>query len=535
MEEPDPKAKLRDVPHQPGVYLMKDRLGTIIYVGKAKSLRKRLSSYFTPSRSRMADVKTRALIKSIWDFEFHVVRTEAESLLLEGKLIKDYRPKYNVSFRDDKRFLLLKVHLDDPFPRFHVSRMRKEDGARYFGPFAHSGALRSTISWMNRQFGLRTCRALRPGESEYRHCNDDVIRNCSAPCIGRVTPEEYRARVESACLFLSGKSKEALEELEREMHQAAAALEFERAADLRDMLADLRTTTAPARQFRRGRGVPRSGSNIDPKSDLDELREILQLDRAPAVMECFDISNISDTHCVASMVRFRQGVPDTANYRRYRIKTVSGQDDFASMAEVVRRRYSRILLEAHEQVGEEISETQLDPLEAMRRLEKEVEAREAAGVTTPGKRRTFVRLPDLVIVDGGKGQLASACRELQRLGLHQLPIIGLAKKREEIFRPGESEPIVLDHGVGALKLLQRIRDEAHRWANGYNELLMKRRITESLLDDCPGVSARRKAALLRHFGSVAKLRKASVSELAEVEGISSSLAEGIVRFLDSRG
>jgi excinuclease ABC subunit C len=205
------------------------------------------------------------------------------------------------------------------------------------------------------------------------------------------------------------------------------------------------------------------------------------------------------------------------------------------MAEVVRRRYSRILLEAHEQVGEEISETQLDPLEAMRRLEKEVEAREAAGVTTPGKRRTFVRLPDLVIVDGGKGQLASACRELQRLGLHQLPIIGLAKKREEIFRPGESEPIVLDHGVGALKLLQRIRDEAHRWANGYNELLMKRRITESLLDDCPGVSARRKAALLRHFGSVAKLRKASVSDLAEVEGISSTLAEGIVRFLESRG
>ncbi len=534
MEEPNPKAKLRDVPHLPGVYLMKDRLGTVIYVGKAKSLRKRLSSYFSPSRSRMADVKTRALIKSIWDFEYHVVRNEPESLLLEGKLIKDYRPKYNVSFRDDKRFLLLKVHLDDPYPRFHFSRVRKEDGARYFGPFAHSGALRSTISWMNRQFGLRTCRPLVPGETDYRHCNADVIRNCSAPCVGRITTEEYHALVEKACDFLSGKPKEMIAALEEEMRQAAAALDFERAADLRDMLADLRQTMAPARQFRRGRGVPRNGSNIDPQADLTELREILQLSRTPVVMECFDISNISDNHCVASMVRFRNGTPDTANYRRYRIKTVKGQDDFASMAEVVRRRYSRILLEAREQAGKSLEETQLNPLEAMRQLEKEVEAREAAGVLPEGKRKPFVRLPDLIIVDGGKGQLSSACRELQRLGLTDLPIIGLAKKREEIFRPGESEPLVLDHDQGALKLLQRIRDEAHRWANRYNELLMKRRITESLLDDCPGVSARRKTALLQHFGSLAKLRKAPVEEIASVEGISRALAEGIARFLESR-
>jgi len=298
-----------------------------------------------------------------------------------------------VSFRDDKRFLLLKVHLDDPYPRFHFSRMRKEDGARYFGPFAHSGALRSTISWMNRKFGLRTCRPLRPGEADYRHCNADVIRNCSAPCVARISPEEYRARVEQVCEFLSGRSKETILELEKEMHEAAAALEFERAADLRDMLADLRQTTTTTRQFRRGRGVPRTGANIDPQADLDELREVLQLSRAPVVMECFDISNISDTHCVASMVRFRNGLPDTTNYRRYRIKTVTGQDDFASMAEVVRRRYSRILLEATGQVGADADFTQLDPLEAMRRLEKEVEAREAAGAATKEKRSPFVRLP----------------------------------------------------------------------------------------------------------------------------------------------
>ncbi len=532
--KPDLKAKLRDVPHKPGVYLMKDRLGTVIYVGKAKSLRKRLSSYFTPAKSRMADLKTRALIKSIWDFEIHVVRNEPESLLLEGKLIKEYRPKYNVTFRDDKRFLLLKVHMDDPFPRFQLCRVRKEDGSRYFGPFAHSGALRTTIAWMNRQFGLRSCRPLFPGENDYKHCNDDIIKNCSAPCIGKMSKDEYRERVEQACEFLAGKSKQMVEELEAEMQHAAEKLDFERAANLRDMLEQMRKTVSPTRQFRRGRGAPRTGDAIDPMADVRELREVLLLGREPLVMECFDISNISATHNVASMVRFKNGVPDNQNYRRYRIKTVEGQDDFASMAEVVRRRYSRILLEARERAGDDAEVSQESPLEALRRLEQEVEARENAETGSSGKKRApFVRLPDLVIVDGGKGQLSSACKELQRLGLHELPIVGLAKQREEIFRPGEPDPIVLDHGLGALKLLQRIRDEAHRWANRYNELLMKRRVSESILDDCPGVSSRRKKALLEAFGSVARLRKADAAKIAEVEGISKTLAEGIVRFLES--
>lgn len=529
--KPDLKAKLRDVPHKPGVYLMKDRLDRIIYVGKAKSLRKRLSSYFTPAKSRMADIKTRALIQSIWDFEIHVVRNEPESLLLEGKLIKEYRPKYNVSFRDDKRFLLLKVHMDDPYPRFQLSRLRNEDGSRYFGPFPHSGALRTTIGWMNKEFGLRSCRPLFPGENDYKHCNDDVIKNCSAPCIGKISEAEYKERVELACEFLAGRSKEMIEQLQAEMERAAHKLDFERAADLRDMLDQLRKTISPARQFRRGRGAPRTGEAIDPMADVRELREILMLGREPLVMECFDISNISDTHCVASMVRFRNGAPDNRNYRRYRIKTVSGQDDFAAMAEVVRRRYSRILLEAREHAGDAHENGQLDPVEAMRRLEEEVEARAAAGVGE--SRNAFVRLPDLVIVDGGKGQLSSACKELQRLGLHDLPIVGLAKQREEIFRPNESDPIVIDHDRGALKLLQRIRDEAHRWANGYNEILMKRRVSESILDDCPGISSRRKKALLESFGSVARLRKAGVAEIANVDGISESLAEGVVRFLES--
>jgi excinuclease ABC subunit C len=532
--KPDLQKKLREVPHKPGVYLHKDRLGSIIYVGKARDLRKRLANYFTPSRQRMAEHKTRALIESIWDFDFHEVRNEPEALLLEGKLIKEYRPKYNIAFRDDKRFLLVKVHLAEPWPRFQLTRMRKEDGARYFGPFAHSGALRSTISWLNREFGLRSCRPLNPGENDYRHCHNDIIKNCAAPCIGRVTREEYLARVEQASDFLQGHSRDLVTSIEEEMREAAAALDFERAAELRDMISNLQQTLRPTRQFR-GRGVP--GQAIDTEADVAELGEILGLGSAPFVMECFDISNISSNHIVASMVRFRNGMPDNANYRRYRIKTVSGQDDFASMAEVIRRRYSRILLEAREHVGaEEADASQEDPLEAMRRIEAEEEARGAEAVAPAGAgegkaRRPFVRLPDLVIVDGGKGQLGMAVRELRRLGLQDLPVIGLAKQREEVFRPGESEPLVIPHDRGALKLLQRIRDEAHRFANGYHQLLMKRRVEESILDDCPGISRARKERLLEKFGSVSRMRKTTAEEIATVSGINEKLAGEIVHFL----
>lgn len=531
--KPDLQAKLRDVPHQPGVYLHKDRLGRVIYVGKARDLRKRLASYFTPSRQRMAEHKTRALIESIWDFEVHTVRNEPEALLLEGKLIKEYRPKYNVSFRDDKRFLLVKIHPEEPWPRLQLARVRKDDGARYFGPFAHAGALRQTISWMNREFGLRSCRPMEPGERDYQHCSNDIIKNCTAPCIGKISREDYLARVEQACEFLHGHARDMIGAIEEEMQAAAEALDFERAAELRDMIENLRKTLRPTRQFRR-RGVP--GRAIDPEADVIELRDALGLADSPQVMECFDISNISSNHIVASMVRFRNGLPDNANYRRYRIKTVKGQDDFASMAEVVRRRYSRILLEARDRIGPDAAEaSQENPMDAMRRLEEEQPDRPDPGAVSGGeksaKRRPFVRLPDLVIVDGGKGQLSSAMKELQRLGLHELPVIGLAKQREEIFRPGVSEPLVLPHETGALRLLQRIRDEAHRFANGYHQLLMKRRVEESILDDCPGVSQARKQRLLEKFGSVARLRKAPAEKIAETDGINARLADEIVHFL----
>lgn len=528
-------AKLRDVPHSPGVYVMRDRLNSVIYVGKARDLRKRLSNYFTPARSRLADRKTRALIASIWDFDIHQVRNEPESLLLEGKLIKEFRPKYNVSFRDDKRFLLVRVHFQDDFPRFSLTRLKKDDGAKYFGPFAHSGALRTTLNWLNKKFGLRVCRPIRPGEHDYKHCSNDIIKNCAAPCIGRVTPEEYRKRMEEASSYLEGKgARDLLGILEEEMQKAAAKLDFERAAELRDMVEDLRKTLSPTRSFERGARV-KVMSTIDPLSDVRELQEALGLERPPLVMECFDIANIGTAHCVASMVRFKDGVPDNANYRRYRIRAVSGQNDFVSMAEVIRRRFSRILLEGREAAGAEAADaTQESPLDAMRRLEDDLETEEAPATGGKKKRVAFVRLPDLVIVDGGKGQLGMAVAELQKLGLGGLPIVGLAKEREEIFRPGESEPVVLPHEMGALKLLQRIRDEAHRWANGYHQLLLARRVEESLLDDCPGVSQTRKANLLKAFGSVARLRKAGVEEIAKVPGIGRSLAEGIAEFLVSR-
>jgi excinuclease ABC subunit C len=514
VEKPDPNVKLREVPHKPGVYLMKDRLRRVIYVGKARDLRKRLGQYFMPSRRMTADLKTRALLDSIWNFEFHLVRNEPEALLLEGKLIKEFRPKYNVSFRDDKRFLLVKVNLSDAIPRFQLSRLKKDDGSRYFGPFAHAGALRTTLKWMRKRFGIRSCRVLEPGQSDYNRCMDHIIKNCSAPCIRRVTLDDYKTRVLEACEFLEGQSQEMLKQIEIEMKRAAENLEFEKAAEMRNMLDDLRRTTRPARRFERG-SLPRS---IDPYADLQSLADALRLPGPPRAMECFDISNISDTHIVASMVSFRNGVPDKSNYRRYRIKTVKGQDDFASMAEVVRRRYSRVLLENRNAAPDLAEFSQENPEESVARIQRAMPER-------------LVRVPDLIIVDGGKGQLSSACKELQRLGLENVAIIGLAKEFEEIYRPGRPLPLQLPDDSGALQLLQRIRDEAHRFANGYHQLLMKKRIAESILDDCPGVSENRKQALLKAFGSVDRLRKASVAEIEQVDGISAKLAEGIYQFL----
>lgn len=496
------RKKLSELPHKPGVYLMKDRFGTVIYVGKARDLRKRVNQYFHPSRRLGWDLKFRALLDAIHDLDVHVVRSEAEALLLEGKLIKEFHPRYNVSFRDDKRFLLVKVNLNDPTPRFTFTRLKQEDGARYFGPFPNSGALRGTMTLLRRQFNLRGCRPLNPGEQDYKHCLYGNLKHCTAPCIGNVTRDQYLQQVRAACDYLDGQCGDLMEQLEGEMKKAAAAQDYEKAAELRDALQNLRRSTQRTNKFVR---LPyKLPVAIDPANDLVELGRVLELPAPPIWIEGFDISNISGTFAVASLVCFRHGKPDRSGYRRFKMKTVAGQNDFASMAETVRRRYARLVRENREGAPSE-----------------------------PGANPAPV-LPDLIVIDGGKGQLNMAKAELVTLGLDAIPVIGLAKEFEEIYRPGAKEPLRLSHDSGALKLLQRVRDESHRFANTYNAQLRLKKISESLLDEFPGMGEKRKAALLKHFGSVHRLRVASVEEIAAVPGFGGKMAQSLKTFLENR-
>jgi excinuclease ABC subunit C len=503
------RKKLNDLPHKPGIYLMKDRFGTVIYVGKARDLRRRVTQYFQPSRRMGWDLKFKALVEAIRDLDVHVVRSEPEAMLLEGKLIKEFHPRYNVSFRDDKRFLMLKVNLNDPIPRFTLTRFKQDDGARYFGPFAHSYAIRNTLNMIRREFHLRGCRPLTPNERDYKHCLYGNLKHCTAPCIGNVTREQYLQQVMAACEFLSGQTEEMQEQLTLEMKKAAEAQDYERAAMLRDAISDLRRTTSKTSKFTR---LPYTlPVAIDPQKDLAELTQVLHLPAPPARIEGFDISNISGTFAVASMVSFKNGRPDRMNYRKFKMKTVVGQNDFACMAETIRRRYTRLLNEV-----------------------KSAEGKEAVPAETPGPPTLSPNLPQLILIDGGKGQLGAACEELAKLGLSQIPIIGLAKEFEEIYRPGESEPLRLSHDSGALKLLQRVRDESHRFANTYNAALRLRKISESILDEFPSIGERRKAALLKKFGSVQRIRFATVEQIAEVPGFGGKAAAELKAFLEAR-
>ena len=551
------RKKLSTLPHKPGIYLMRDRFGTVIYVGKARDLRKRVSQYFQSSRRMGWDLKFNALVDAIHDLDFHVVRSEPEALLLESKLIKEFHPRYNVSFRDDKRFLMLKVNLNDPIPRFTLTRLKQDDGARYFGPFPSSSALRSTLALVRRQFHLRGCRPLTPDERDYKHCLYAHLKYCTAPCIANVTRDQYLEQVSAACEFLEGQCEEMQEHLEAEMKKASAAQEYERAADLRDLLTNLRRTTRKVNHFER---LPYSlPLALDPARDLVELGEALGLKGPPERIEGFDISNISGTFKVASLVSFRNGRPDRSNYRRFRIKTVEGQDDFASVAEVIRRRYTRVLreIQPNEQaasgsgpsaapepeqgkaVASELQQVVDDVSRAIKGAGAISVATDAAGADArahraPGPLQKRGALPDLILIDGGKGQLSAACDELEKLGLGHIPIIGLAKEFEEIYRPGAKEPLRLSHESGALKLLQRVRDESHRLANTYNAELRLRKISESILDEFPNIGERRKAALLKKFGSVQRIRLAPVERISEVPGFGGKAAAELKAFLEAR-
>ena len=482
------RSKVSELPHKPGVYMMKDRLGTVIYVGKARDLRKRVSQYFQSSRRMGWDVKFRALVDAIHDFDVHIVRGEAEALLLESRLIKQYKPRYNISFRDDKRYLMLKVNLNDPIPRFALTRLKIDDGARYFGPFPSGSALKRTLDLARHKFNLRGCKPFTPSEHDYKHCLYGHIEVCSAPCVEKVTREKYRMQVENACDFLNGHCTEMLTELEAAMVKAAELRDYERAAKLRDQIDALRITARKTTRYHRlPNQLPLA---IDPVSDITELAEKLNLPKPLTRIEGFDISNISGTFTVASMVVFRNGRPANGEYRRYKIKAVQSQDDFACMAEAVARRYTRL-------------------------------------------KRERRPMPNLILIDGGKGQLNSAVTELSKLQLDHIPVIGLAKELEAIHRPGK-EPLHLSLKDNALKLLQRVRDESHRFANTFNVELRLRKISESLLDEFPGIGSRRKSALLKYFGSLQRLREATADQIAETPGFGPKTAESLRVFLDAR-
>jgi len=480
------RKKLKELPDAPGVYLMRGREGAIIYVGKAASLRKRVQSYFRESTLRRADPKIRGLIRSIKDFDVLVLKSEAEALLTEGRLIKEYKPRYNSFFKDDKRFPLLRIDLRKPFPMFGICRIDKKDGAETFGPYASAAAARAALEFVEKRFGIRRCRPTVPDEETYKHCNNDIIRHCAAPCVGKVSPEAYRERVETACAFLRGERPEFIKEIRAQMETAAASHQFEEAAALRDMMLLLHRAVkerALVRKTDKMRGD-------EARAGLNELAKELGLKNPPRVIECFDISNISGTYAVASMVAAVNGVPMPQRYRRFRIKTVEGSDDPRMMAEAVRRRYSRLLKES---------------------------------ATAKAKEDKGVRFPDLLIVDGGITQLRAARAVLDELGI-DLPSVGLAKQFEELVRDDQPS-IRFPKDSPARAVVTGLRDEDHRFAISYHRELRRKRIQESALDEIPGIGKKTKERLLSHFGSFARLRRASLEEIQSAPGIGPKTAQ----------
>ncbi len=482
------KEKVRRLPHRPGVYLMKDRLARIIYVGKAKDLKKRVSSYFQPSRRfTTQQPKIAVMVDLIYGFDIIEVKSEAEALLLEGKLIKQWKPKYNTDFTDDKRFLLVRVDRQNEMPRFRLTRFRKEDASTYYGPFAHSGLLRKTLSQMRLRFGvlLGDARPVRQPDGSW-YLYDDVRKEIYGH-LNHISSEQYRQRVEEACVFLDGKSRQWLVELKAEMMAAAEKRQYEKAADLRNVVFALEKTVLKTRKFSRQSG-PIKLEVIEEA--LDELRVKLHLPDQPEKMECFDISHISGTFVVASMVRFTGGRQDRQKYRHYKIRSFIGNDDFRAMEEVVGRRYRRLVSEKKP-------------------------------------------LPDLILIDGGKGQLTSALKAFLALGIEPPPMVGLAKKQETLVFTDERAPLNLPARSEGLKMLQRLRDEAHRFANTFNAQLRSRRMKETVLDDLPGLGPVRRNALLNHFKTIQKLKKATSEELRAVDGIGEKNSLQLHRYLQN--
>lgn len=488
------REKLKHLPEKPGCYLYRDRSGKIIYVGKAVNLRRRVQSYFRASTLRTAPPKLRSLIHHVEDLEIRVVRTEAEALLTESHLIKTYRPRFNILLRDDKRYLALKADPSQPFPTLKTCRIMRDDGALYFGPFPSSSEVRTALDFTEKRFGLRKCKCLNPTEEEHRHCLADVIRFCSAPCLGRISEADYRQRFEEACAFLRGERPAILEEVRLAMDAAAAKEDFERAARLRDTWLALKAFT---RERAKVRNFP-TPHKTDIQEHLRALAQVLGLKKLPRCIECFDISHLMGTYTVASMVTSIDGVPDRRRYRRFRIRTVTNDDPYA-MAEVIRRRYTRLKAQAE---------------------------------AHPDEPQPY---PDLILCDGAQLQVQAAREVLRELGLDAIiPVAGLNEHFEEIVL-GDGKPnLILSRDNKALHILMRLRDEAHRFAITFNRSLRLHALRTSVLDELPGVGAKRKQQLLSTFGSIRRLMAADEAQIAQLPGITPALAHTIKEALTAR-
>ena len=464
---------------------MRDRRGVIIYIGKAKNLKRRVSSYFRPGAHHAP--KVRSMVDTVYDFEFMTVKNEAESLLTEASLIKKYKPRFNILMRDDKRYLALRADPSAEWPRFTCCRIVRDDGARYFGPFPSAPVVRAAKDFVEKRYGIRECEAIAPDAECHRHCLADVIRTCSAPCLGKITREKYRERFEEACEFLEGKRPQDLEEVESRMREAAEKGDYERAARLRDTVFALREMTK-AHFIRKSPHMREE----DAARGLKELAEAIGLKAPPRIVECVDISNLFGTDSVASMVVARDGLPDGRYYRHFKIKTIVGADDPRSMAEVVRRRYGpdSTLLE-----------------------------------TSPRA--------DLFVCDGGITQLRAARAAFAEIGVTDIPTIGLAERQEEVVLDDGRENLLLPRDCEALFVLTRLRDEAHRFAITYHRNLREKHIRESVLDEVAGIGEAKKLKLLRKFKSIYGIARASADEIAAVAGVNESVAAEVRRVAES--
>ena len=480
----DIKEKLNSAPDYFGVYLIKDAQGNTIYVGKAISIKKRLKTHFAKGPS---NPRHQALIDAAADIEYITTSSPEAALLLEAALIKRYSPKFNVALKDDKAYPVLKLTVNEDFPRLFISRQKLQDGTLYFGPYTNAKLLRKALKLMARLFPMRSCNRM-PGKP----CLDFHIGQCLAPCIGKINKQYYKKIIENVILFLEGKTDELHKQLLEDMESASKRGDFELAAKIRDQLKAISSVTGTGAIFPKKIGVPTlpAGRYHHFSTQLEDLARQLNLTKPPVVIEAFDISNIAGKEAVGSMVVFKDGRPFKDAYRKFKIKTVNRIDDYSMMAEVVNRRYSRAMAEN-------------------------------------------IALPGLIVIDGGKGHLMSVKRQLNKIGIWQVPVIAIAKSFEQIYTHHDKEPLGLDPSSPASLLIQRIRDEAHRFAINYHRILRTKKAFSSELDNISGLGPARKKLLLEHFGSVDEMRMAEIKDLAKVKYINEKQARKIYDYFNN--